>query len=186
MIRFPKVFIAGVGPLMTEVAAEVGDGFLVHPLNTPEFIRAHALPALHTGLARAGKKREDFEISCQAIIVTGDTDEVFENARALARSQIAFYGSTPAYKAVLDQHGWGALQPHLNSLSKAGKWPEMCALIDDEMLETIALVGTPKEIGSKVRAGRGELVDRISPVTYTENVELLKQVADEIRGNGEN
>ncbi|MGI9285901.1 MAG: LLM class F420-dependent oxidoreductase [Pseudomonadales bacterium] len=181
----PKIFIAGIGPLMTEVVGEVGDGFLVHPLNTPEFIKEQALPALQKGFDIAGKKREDFEISCQIIIVTGETDEEFENAKALARNQIAFYGSTPAYKPVLDQHDWGDLQPRLNALSKEGEWADMSALISDEVLETIALVGTPAEIGDKVRASRSALVDRISPVAYTQNSELLKKVADEIRDGGD-
>lgn len=179
----PKIFIAGVGPRMTEVAGEMGDGMLIHPLNTAEFIAEQTLPALQKGFDSASKKREDFEISCQMIIVTGATDEAFENAKALARNQIAFYASTPEYKPVLDQHGWGDLQPRLNALSKEGKWNDMCALIDDEVLEAVALVGTPEEIGDKVRAGRGALVDRISAVAYTQDMELMKKVADEIRAD---
>ena len=57
------------------------------------------------------------------------------------RQQIAFYGSTPAYRAVLDLHGWGGLQDELNALSKQGKWAEMGDLIDDEILNTFAVVG---------------------------------------------
>ena len=180
----PNIFIAGVGPLMTEVVGEVADGLLIHPFNTAEFIAEQTLPALHRGFDSATKKREDFEISCQMIVVTGETDEEFESAKGMARNQIAFYGSTPEYKPVLDQHDWGDLQPRLNDLSKEGKWGDMSALINDEVLETIALVGTPEEIGDKVRASRGALVDRICPVAYTQNSALMKKVADEIRGSG--
>ncbi|MGI9293213.1 MAG: LLM class flavin-dependent oxidoreductase, partial [Pseudomonadales bacterium] len=129
-----------------------------------------------------GKSLADFDIAAQIMTATGLNDEQMAQAIDSARNQIAFYGSTPAYKPVLDQHDWGDLQPQLNALSKEGKWAEMSALISDEVLETIALFGTPEEIGEKVRAGRGSLVDRISPVAYTQNSSLLKKVADEIRG----
>ena len=177
----PKIYIAGVDAPMTEVAGEVGNGLLIHPLNTAKFITEQALPSLQSGLDSAARSRDNFEISCQVIIVTGETDEEFENAKALARNQIALYASTAEYKPVLDQHDWGDLQPRLSALSKEGKWSDMSALISDEMLEVIALIGTPVEIGEKVRAGRGALVDRISPVAYTQNSALMKKVADEIR-----
>lgn len=180
----PHIYVAGVGPLMTEVAGEVADGLLIHPLNTAEFIAERTLPALQRGFDSATRKREDFEISCQVIVVTGENEEEFERAKAVARNQIAFYGSTPEYKPVLDQHDWGDLQPRLEELSKQGKWDDMSALVGDDMLEAIALVGTPVEIGEKVRAGRCALVDRICPVAYTQNFSLMKKVADELREDG--
>jgi hypothetical protein len=85
-------------------------------------------------------------------------------ARAAAgvRQQIAFYGSTPAYKGVLDLHGWGELQPELNRLSKEGGWVEMGELIDDEILGTFAVVAEPDRVAGELLARYGDLVQRIS------------------------
>jgi probable F420-dependent oxidoreductase len=157
-----RIFLAGVGPGMTEVAGEVADGFLVHPFSTAEFIREHTLPALERGLATAGRAREDFEISWPAMVVTGATEEDMTAAASVTRSQLAFYGSTPAYRVVLDAHGWGDLHPELNRLSKEGRWDVMASLIDDEMLSTFAVRGEPGEIAGMMQARYGDLVDRIA------------------------
>jgi hypothetical protein len=78
------------------------------------------------------------------------------------KGQIAFYGSTPAYRGVLEQHGWGDLQDELNRLSKEGRWKEMGGLIDDGMLDEFAVVGEPEQIAPRWKARWGGLVDRLS------------------------
>ena len=102
-----RIFLAGVGAGMTEVAGEVADGFLVHPFSSAEFLREVTLPALEQGFAAAGRTRDGFEISYPAFVVTGATEEDMAAAASVTRAQLAFYGSTPAYKVVLDVHGWG-------------------------------------------------------------------------------
>jgi probable F420-dependent oxidoreductase len=157
-----RIFLAGVGPAMTEVAGEVADGFLVHPFSSAEFLREHTLPALERGLATSGRTRRDIEISFPALVVTGTNDEDRASAAATTRAQIAFYGSTPAYKVVLDAHGWGDLQPELNRLSKDGRWDIMASMIDDTMLSTFAVCAAPDEIAPMMTERYGELVDRIA------------------------
>jgi probable F420-dependent oxidoreductase len=157
-----RIFLAGVGPGMTEVAGEVADGFLVHPFSTEQFLREHTLPALERGLATSGRDRSDIEISWPVMVVTGETEADIVAASGTTRAQLAFYGSTPAYKVVLDAHGWGDLQPELNRLSKDGRWDLMASMIDDEMLDTFAVVGAPNEIAAKLTARYGTLVDRIA------------------------
>ena len=103
----PPVYLAAVGPQMLEVAGEVGDGLLVHPFATPHFIASEVLPAFERGIARAGAPRAARAVSCQVIVATGlDRKECEHNLRQ-ARGQVAFYASTPAYRPVLDAHGWG-------------------------------------------------------------------------------
>jgi len=158
----PKIFLAGVGPRMTEVVGEVADGFFVHPFQTRESIEQLTLPSLDRGLARSGRTREDLSISCQVILAVGETEEELVEARNGARAQISFYGSTPAYRPVLESIGRGELQDELNAMSKRGKWLEMAALIDDELLERIAIVGRRDEIAAKLRARCGDFADRVS------------------------
>jgi probable F420-dependent oxidoreductase len=147
---------------MTEVAGEVADGFLVHPFSTERFLREVTLPALARGFDRAGRTRDGFEIAFPLMIVTGDSDDEIAAAEGGVRRQLAFYGSTPAYRRVLDVHGWGDLQPELNRLSKEGRWEEMGGLIGDELVDTFTVRGRPEEIAPRVLARFGDLVDRIS------------------------
>ena len=158
----PKVFLAAVGERMTEVAGEVADGLLAHAFTTEQYLREVTLPALERGLAKAGKTRADIEISCPVFIVTGTTEEDRVKADRGTREQLAFYGSTPAYRTVLDRHGWGELQTDLNAMSKQGKWQEMGDLITDDMVETFAVVGEPEEIPKLVLARYGDMLDRVN------------------------
>jgi probable F420-dependent oxidoreductase len=158
----PKIFLAGVGELMTEVAGEVCDGFLCHGFTTERYLREVTIPALERGRAKAGKTMEGFEIVGPSFVVTGNTEEEMAAAAAGTRQQIAFYGSTPAYRGVLDIHGWGGLQDELNTLSKAGKWVEMGNLIDDEILNTFAVVGEPETVAPELHRRYGDVIERIS------------------------
>jgi len=158
----PKVFLAAVGERMTEVAGEVADGIILHGFTTARYVHEVTIPALERGWERAGKQRSDFELSCPVFVVTGADDAAVDEARRRTKQQIAFYGSTPAYQGVLDLHGWGELQPELNRLSKQGKWEEMGERIDDDVLETFALVGPPEDVPKLLHDRYGDLLDRVS------------------------
>jgi probable F420-dependent oxidoreductase len=158
----PKIFLAGVGPLMTEVAGEVCDGFICHGFTTERFLREVTIPALERGRARAGKTMEGFEIVGPSFVVTGTNEEEIAKASTATKQQISFYGSTPAYRPVLDLHGWGGMQDELNALSKQGKWEEMGTLVDDEILNTFAVVGEPEEIAPELGRRFGDVIQRIS------------------------
>ena len=109
----PRVFLAAVGERMTEVAGEVADGIILHGFTTERYVREVTMPALERGWARSGRTREQFELSGPMFVVTGTTEEEMAAARAGTCQQIAFYGSTPAYRGVLELHGWGDLQDEL-------------------------------------------------------------------------
>ncbi|MGI9645626.1 MAG: LLM class F420-dependent oxidoreductase [Ilumatobacteraceae bacterium] len=158
----PKVFLAGVGELMTEVAGEVCDGFICHGFTTEKYLREVTLPALERGRAKAGKTMEGFEIMGPSFVVTGNDDAEMQRAANGTRQQISFYGSTPAYKGVLDVHGWGDLQVKLNNMSKLGEWEQMGELIDDEILNTFAVVGEPEQIAPELSKRYGDVIQRIS------------------------
>jgi probable F420-dependent oxidoreductase len=157
-----KIFLAGVGELMTEVAGETSDGFLCHGFTTERYLREVTIPALERGLDKSGRTLADIEISGPAFVVTGANEEEMAASIQGVRQQIAFYGSTPAYRGVLELHGWGDLQTDLNALSKQGEWVTMGGLIDDEILNTFAVVAEPEQLGPALHARYGDIVDRIS------------------------
>jgi probable F420-dependent oxidoreductase len=158
----PRIFLAAVGEHMTTVAAEVADGISVHGFTTERYLREVTLPAIERGLARAGRRREDFQIALPCFVISGADEREMESLRSMARQQIAFYGSTPAYRGVLEAHGWGDLQDELNHLSKQGRWEEMAALIDGSVLDAFAVEGTPDEVPGRILDRFGDIVDRLS------------------------
>jgi probable F420-dependent oxidoreductase len=158
----PRVVLAAVGPQMTEVAGEVADGMIIHPFSTLPYIESVTLPAIERGLAKAGRRREAFEISYSNFVVTGRDEAEFQASKQAARERIAFYGSTPAYKGVLESIGVGELQGELNTMSKQGRWKEMGGLIDDDVLQAFAVVGEPGEIAPEMLRRYGSFTDRTS------------------------
>jgi probable F420-dependent oxidoreductase len=158
----PKVYVAAVGELMTEVVGEVADGLLAHGFTTERYMREVTLPALSRGLSKAGRDLDGFDISYPAMIVTGDTEEEMESAKFAVKSQLAFYGSTPAYRPVLELHGWGELQSELNTLSKKGEWVQMAQLIDDEVVGAFAVVAPPDDVPKILAERFGDIVTRIT------------------------
>ena len=158
----PPVLIAAVGPQMTAVAAEVADGLIVHGFTTERYLREVTVPQLNSVLERKRKSDSDFMLSYSGFVVTGSDERSLMEAAAAVRRVIAFYGSTPAYRGVLDLHGWGDLHTELHRLSKINAWNTMTGLIDDTMLNTFAVVGEPKKVGAEVRRRFGDIIDRFS------------------------
>jgi probable F420-dependent oxidoreductase len=158
----PRVVLGGVGPRMTEVAGEVADGFMVHPFSTEKFMRETTVPALQRGLATSGRTLADLEIAFPAMVIVAESAEELAAGRDAMRGRLAFYGSTPAYKVVLDAHGWGDLQPELNRITKSGDWKGMGSLITDEIVDTFVVSGTPEEIGPRLIERHGDVVQRVS------------------------
>ena len=158
----PPIFMGGFGPLMTAAAGEVADGFFAHPFTSRKSLLEQTLPALERGLAESGRSRADIEIICATLTVTADDEQELERVKAAARKHLAFYGSTPAYRPTLDCHGWGDLHVELNRMSKQGRWDEMAELVDDEILETLAVVGERHEIAAKLEARLDGIADGVS------------------------
>ena len=125
------------------------------------------MPALERGFAKARaagqeKSFENFEVSYPCFVVTGRDEAEMDATKVATTRQIAFYGSTPAYKPVLDSIGAGDLQPELNAMSKQGRWAEMGTLIDDAMMGQFAVVGEPGRIAGEIKSRFGDIVDRTS------------------------
>ena len=163
----PKVFLAAVGPLMTEVAGETCDGIICHSFTTEKYVREVTVPALERGLKKAGRSRADFEIKLPVFVVSGETEEQMKKSRQKVKEQVAFYGSTPAYKGVFDVHGWGELQGELNAMSKRGQWKEMGEVISDEVLDAFAVQSENAKGIAQGMVGRfGDLIDRTTWAYY--------------------
>jgi probable F420-dependent oxidoreductase len=180
----PQVYLAAVGEHMTRVAGEVADGLIPHPFTTQRYLRDVTLPLAREGRAAAGRS-DAITVSWQGLVVTGSTEEEMAVAAAAVRRQIAFYGSTPAYRPVLELHGWGTLGEELNRLSRGRdeqRWDVMGALVDDDVLNAFAVVGEPDVLGSALVERFGGLVDRFQfYLPYPLDQAILAPVIDVLR-----
>jgi probable F420-dependent oxidoreductase len=168
----PPVYVAGVGDAMTRVAGEVADGFLCHAFTTERWIREHSLPFLVEGRRRSGQSMDGFSVKAALFLATG-TDEQIEADVGAIREQLAFYASTPAYRPILELHGWGDMGTDLTRLSKAGRWNEMTPLISDEVVDTFAIVAPVNQVPQILNQRLGDVVDRVSFVSRTDHPELV-------------
>lgn len=170
----PKIHLAAVGTTMTKVAAAVCDGLIVHPLTTEKYLREVTLPI--TG---------PLPLNLSALVASADTEEGMKAAIEAVRQQIAFYGSTTAYRGVLQLHGWSDGADELNRLSVSdddNKWTAMATVIDDPMLHAFAVVAHPDDVAPALRARFGDMVERISFYTpYSTPSGLWERIAAHLR-----
>jgi probable F420-dependent oxidoreductase len=157
----PPILLAAVGDLMTAVAARAADGLMIHPLTTPSYLRERTIPAVR---AERGKL-DDFTLILPALVVLGASAAERAVAEQAIRGQIAFYGSTPAYRAVLDMHGWGDLADRLHSMSRRQAWVEMAAEIPDDVLDAFSVSGDAAAVAAGLRSRYGDVIDRLSLYT---------------------
>lgn len=157
----PPVLLAAVGERMTAVAGRVADGMLCHSFTTEAYVRERTLPALRA----ARGDLTGFELNLPAFVVLGSDERSRAAAETGVRAQIAFYGSTPAYKPVLELHGWGGLADQLNALSRQHAWAQMGELISDDVLHTFAVSGNPEQVAAELQARFGDVISTISLYT---------------------
>lgn len=156
------IYIAGVNTYLCQLAGELCEGFHVHPFHTTGYLQDVIIPNVAEGAAKSGRSRADVNLTCAIFVVTGETRDDLEQDKIMVKSQIAFYASTPSYKAVLEHHGWEDLQNQLSLMARQNNWSEMHELISDEMLDQIAVVGTHDELGHKVKERYTGLLDRVA------------------------
>jgi probable F420-dependent oxidoreductase len=157
----PPIFLAGVGEAMIEAAGEVADGLFVHQFTTARYLQEVIVPALERAALRAGRPAGDVQIAVPLFVITGGGDEEMEAAERDVRRQIAFYGSTPAYRPVLALHGWGDLQGELNVLSKRNAWEEMTDLVPDDVVDAFAVRAEPEGLRGQLTARYSGDVERV-------------------------
>jgi probable F420-dependent oxidoreductase len=174
----PPVLVGALGPRMTKMTAEVADGLLVHPFSSERFVRERILPAIDEGLAAAGRGRNSFSFVSNVIVATGRTDAELAVAEDGVRALLAFYGSTPTYRPLMELEGYLDLHLELNRLSKDGRWADMAGRIDDEVLESFAVRARPGEVAKAIAVRYGDVADRVNLyLPYPTDTDLLAATA---------
>jgi probable F420-dependent oxidoreductase len=173
------IYLAGVNPGLIQLAGECADGLHAHPLHSERYLKEVVRPALSQGAARAGREPHEIDLSVSVFAATGPEEISF------ARSQIAFYASTPTYRPVMELHGWGETAERLSQLARRGAWETMGGVIDDAVLTTFAVVAEPGGLAAALRARYDGLADRVTlylPFRPGERDDLWKTLAHELSG----
>jgi probable F420-dependent oxidoreductase len=166
----PKILMAAVGPMMLKAAAENADGIIVHPFHSAKSFHKLTLPALDNRF-----QDNDFDIVIGLIVGLGTTQDEIDQAKLSCASQISFYGSTPAYKGMLEVHGFEDLHLELNRLSKQGEWTKMRDIIPDEVLQEFTIIGTPAQAAEELLSRYDAKIARVQPTIYTSQPELQSE-----------
>jgi probable F420-dependent oxidoreductase len=149
------ILIAGVNPGLARLAGEVCDGFHVHPFHTAAYLREVLRPAIGAGAERAGREAGNVALVGAVFVITSPAEREF------VRQQVAFYASTPSYRAVLAHHGWEAAGEQLSTLAARGEWGSMPALVTDEMLAAVAIEAPLAELAGPLGERYAGLLDRV-------------------------
>lgn len=179
------IYIAGVNEYMCRLAGELCDGFHVHPFHSIRYLNEIIRPQIAKGAEKAGRSPADCKLSTSAFVIVGDTEAEREGLKGLVKQQISFYASTPAYRPVLEIHGWGDAQEKLNDMTRKGDWGGMANLISDEMLEVYATTGTWSDIADKLKARYDGLLDRVAfyvPFRAGDRAERWREVVRSFNG----
>ncbi len=185
-IDHPKIpiHVAAIGPHMCAVAGEVADGIRLHPVCTPRFIDEQVLPNIARGAARSSRDVDEVEVCMKPLIGTAPTAAALVKVTKTVRERVAFYLSTPSYRRTFELHGWGEIAVQASSLSREQRWDDLPTLVTDEMLHTVATLGTYDEIAKKLNDRYARRVDRIEfsiPVQGPEDAEAFKHILGELQ-----
>jgi len=175
------IYLAGVNAKISKLAGEVCDGLHAHGFHSVSYLNDVVMTNVQAGLDEAGKSRDDFAMTIPVFVVTGITPEEKRKAEVEVKSRIAFYGSTPSYKAVMEHHGWDDVRVKLSQMARENKWDVMWQEISDEMLNEIAVVAEPDNVIPTIRERYAELGDRICLEWQSDNHELLQTIASHIK-----
>ena len=178
----PPILLGALGPQMLAMTMAIADGVVLHPMTTEPFLSELVDERIPSGLDAAGRSRDGFEVVAGALVgVHGEEDAAA--TRDVLRGLVAFYGSTPAYRPVLESIGVGVLQDELRDLTRAGRWGDLATVVPDDVLDQLAVIGTPAEVGERLRALYGGRVARLS-LTFVQPLPPpgMAEVIDALRG----
>ncbi len=179
--------IAAVNPLMCQVAGEVADGLRPHPVCTPSYIEQVMMPAVRAGAAKTGRSLKDFQVGMKPLVATAASEAELVPKVRDTRARIAFYASTPQYRAAFEHLGLGDLADRLKLLSREQRWEELPQHINDDVLETFVTIGTYDTIAKNLCDRFGKVVTHCEFSIQVKNDadrDILRGLARDIQSNG--
>ncbi|MCA9900981.1 MAG: LLM class flavin-dependent oxidoreductase, partial [Anaerolineales bacterium] len=156
------IYIAAVNMGMLRLAGELCEGVHIHALHSVKYLQEFALPHIEAGLQKNGRSRADISLNTAVFAIPTDDPDYAKFAENHVKQQISFYLSTPAYRVLAELHGWEETAVQLSTLARDGKWVQMPSLINDNILDVMAVRGTWAELPKIIHQKYGPLLDRVS------------------------
>ena len=178
------IHLSAIGPNMCALGGELADGVRLHPTCTARYIDEEVLPSVARGALRTNRDVADVEICMKPLIGTAPDDAHLEAVVRTVRARVAFYLSTPSYRRTFDLHGWFDTAREASQLARENRWEELPGLVSDEMLHTVATIGTYDEIADKLNERYADRVDRIEfsiPVNDDRDASIFREILGAIR-----
>jgi len=178
------VHVAAIGPNMVAMAGEVADGVRLHPVCTPRFIDEEVHPHIARGAAKSERPATEIEVCMKPLVGTAPDEASLAKVADTVRARVAFYLSTPSYRRTFELHGWGDIAIEASQLSKRQEWDALPGLVHDEMLHTVATLGTHDQIAQRLADRYANRVDRIEfslPVTTPQEAEVYREILRQLR-----
>lgn len=181
----PPIYLAAINPGMIRITGEVADGLHLHPLTSAETLDRFTLPRLREAAEAAGRDPGAITLVAPAMLATGRTRAEVDAGRERIRSQIGFYGSTRTYRPLLEVHDRGALAGRLHELSVAGRWDELGAAVDDELLDAFCISATWDELPEAMVRRYAGRVHRVVPYGKLDPEAPWGEIARAVRSGSE-
>ena len=175
------VYLAGVNTAMATVAGRVADGVNVHPLHSIRYLREVVRPAVASGAAAAGRRAGDVALAVPVFMIVGEDERELAVQRESVRRQVAFYGSTPAYRPVFEFHGWDGVSEELGELQRRGDHAAMSATITDEMLGEVSVTAGWDDLAAVLLDRYRGVADRLMPYGTAGDWERRPELAERWR-----
>lgn len=154
-IYLPAVFEKAV-----QTAGELTDGLLAHPLWNDAWIHNQLESNLKLGLEKAGRQRSDVSVNLQMwVTINDDKQEAIDDTR----KNVAYYSQSPQYLRYFEAIGFAKEAAGIQEAFARNDFEAMYAACSDEMVESIALVGSKDEVLKRFEA-RTVAADSATPV----------------------
>lgn len=174
------VYVAAMGPYMTRLAGQIGDGWISHELCSPSYLTEKILPDLELGIGQTeGKVRHDLDIVVSACCSVADDVEF---ARRRAAGLVGFYATVRTYVDFFEFHGLGEDQQQVIGAFRAGAGADYLAdAVSDRMVDALTMAGTRDDVAARIAAYEG-VADtvKLSPPTHGLSAQDTRDAQDEI------
>jgi len=153
------IYTATLKSKALELSAQIADGFFPVWMNPERYDLFK--PAIDKGLAKAGKQLSDFDVAPFVTMIMGDD---VAQCRMPVKAMLALYiGGMGArgknfYTTYATELGYGEAAVKIQDLYLDGKKQEAMALVPDQLVDEVALVGPADRIkdrlGAWIEAGK--------------------------------